>query len=182
MFFVMVISASAQQTKVVVIPLGGDDARGPSTEKISIPAGALDFNATSTIITNDGIGLVWEANFSNSATIAMPRPVNYADTDVTFKLIFLISTSNTGEVEFFIRPRSYNSGDTFGDAPSALDDSVSVTPTTGFGRIYEQQINIPANRLSKDWWIISIQRNSGAARLLTSDVNVLSTSLEFSVN
>ena len=153
----------------------------PSTRKVSIPAGALDYNASSTIITNNGVGLVWENNFSTSASIVMPKPVDYRGGDVTFKLIFLISTANSGKVEFFIRPRSYNSGSTFGDASSIIENSVSVTPTTGFGRIYEQAITIPADRLVNDWWYISIQRNSGVAGLLTNDVNVLGTSLEFTV-
>lgn len=153
----------------------------PSRRKISIPAGALDFNATSSIITNDGIGLVWEASFSNSATILVPRPLDYAGGPVSFKLVFRVSTPSSGRVEFFIRPRSYSSGATFGDAASIVENAVNVTPTTGFGRIYEQEISIPANRLNNEWWYISIQRNSGVAGLLTEDVNVLGASLEYSV-
>lgn len=153
----------------------------PSRRKISIPAASLDYNSSSSIISNDGTGLVWKNNFANSASIVLPKPTDYTDGDVTFRIIFLVSTSNNGKVEFFIRPRSYNSGDTFGDAQSIVDNTVSVTPTTGFGRIYEQEITIPANRLQKDWWFISIQRNSGGSSLLTEDVNVLGTSLEYSV-
>lgn len=151
----------------------------PALKKVAIPAAALDYNASSSIISNNGVGLVWEANFATSASIVMPRPADYSGGDVTFKIIFLVSTNTSGGVEFFIRPRSYDSGNTFGDAASVVENSVSVTPTTGFGRIYEQEITIPANRLTNDWWYISIQRNSGVAGLLSGDVNVLGTSLEY---
>jgi hypothetical protein len=160
---------------------GTVDLNLPTTRIISVPAGALDFNSSSTIITNDGIGLVWENSFSNSASIFLAKPADYSGGDVTFKLSFRISTNSSGNVQFFIRPRSYNSGSTFGDAASVNGNAVSVTPTTGFGRIYEQEITIPANRLVNDWWLISIQRNSSITNALTNDVNVLGTSLEYSV-
>lgn len=180
-FFIMVVPASAQKTKVVVIPLLGDSAKTADTRVISIPAAALDYNSASSIIDNDGVGLVWQSSFATSAAIVMPRPVDYTTGDITFKIMFLISTSSSGNVQFFIRPRSYDAGDTFGDAASITQNTVAVTTTTGFGRIYEQEMTIPAARLSKDWWYVSIQRNSGVSGLLSEDVNVLGTSLEFSV-
>ncbi len=153
----------------------------PSTRRISIPAAALNYNSSTSVISDDGVGLRWTNSFSSSAAIVMPRPTDYIDGDVTFKIFFLVSTSNTGKVEFFIRPRSYDSGSTFGDASSIVDNTVNVTPTTGFGRLYEQEITIPASRLTRQWWYISIQRNSGVASLLTEDVNVVGTSLEYAV-
>lgn len=153
----------------------------PSTRVISIPAGALDYNSSSTVISNAGIGLVWRNNFASSAVIAMPRPLDYNGGDVSFKLMFRVSTNSSGRVDFFLRPRSYGAGDTFGDASSVTGGTVSVTPTTGFGRIYEEEIVIPASSLREDWWYISIQRNSTGAGLLTDDINVLGTSLTFAV-
>lgn len=151
----------------------------PALKKIAVPAAALDYNAATSIISNNGVGLTWEANFGASASIVMPRPADYSGGSVTFKIAFLLSTNTSGRVAFFLRPRSYDSGNTFGDAASVTGDPVNATPTSGFGRIYEQEFTIPASRLSNDWWYISIQRNSGVAGLLTEDVNVLSTSLEY---
>ncbi len=152
-----------------------------STRVISIPAAALSYSSTSTVISNAGNGLNWRNSFASSASIIMPRPVNYQGGDVTFKLLFVVATNNTGRVQFFIRPRSYDSGDTFADASSISGNTTSVTPTTGFGRIYEQEIVIPAEDLRNDWWYISIQRNSSVTSSLTDDVNVLGTSLEFAI-
>ncbi|MFT6000919.1 MAG: hypothetical protein ACI81P_003385 [Neolewinella sp.] len=133
------------------------------------------------MITSEGIGLVWENAFNSSATIVMAKPADYSGGDVTFKLIFRVFTVNSGVVQFFLRPRSYNNQSTFADGASVTENPVSVSPTTGFGRIYEQKITIPANRLVNDWWYIGIQRNSVVANALTDDVNVIGTSLEFGV-
>jgi hypothetical protein len=174
---------SLSRTGELVLSRGGGtvDLNLPTTRIVTIPAGALDFNSTSTIITSEGIGLVWENAFNSSATIVMAKPADYSGGDVTFKLIFRVSTVNSGVVQFFLRPRSYNNQSTFADGASVTENPVSVSPTTGFGRIYEQKITIPANRLVNDWWYIGIQRNSVVANALTDDVNVMGTSLEFGV-
>jgi len=49
----------------------------------------------------------------------------------------------------------------------------------GFGTFYEQEIKIPKDRLTKDWWFISIQRNSTHDNPYPDDVHVYSVALEF---
>lgn len=106
---------SLGRTGDILLSRGGGsiDLNLPTSRIISVPAGALDYNSSSTIITNSGTGLVWENSFSNSASIFLAKPADYSGGDVTFKLSFLVSTNSSGNVEFFIRPRSYNNGSTF---------------------------------------------------------------------
>ncbi len=158
---------------------GGSVELFPATRTLNFPAATLDFNSESEIITNAGVGLVWANNFATSASIVTRKPADYAGGDVTLTLLFLVSTQNSRRVEFFARPRSYSDRAQFGDAASVPVGGVNVTRTNGFGRLYEVEMTLPGERLSEDWWYISIQRNSGFSNALTSDVNVLGTTLEY---
>ncbi len=145
---------------------------------LSFPAAALSHNPSNDIIKDDTNGLRWQFNFRESAGLLVRRPYDYAGGDVTFRIFFQTTTPATGLVQFFIRPRSLDPGDGLFDAASITSGPVIVTGTSGFGTMYEQTIIIPANRLTKDWWFITIQRQ-GSMSTYSDDVVVFGVALEY---
>jgi hypothetical protein len=146
------------------------------TRKISFPAHALN-HAPGTIIQDGASGLLWQANYAQPAFVSIARPVDWDGTsDVTMRLYFFTTTSSPGYVDFFIRPRAYNHGDTWGDAGSLGGTPVYVSSTYA---IREQRFTIPASRFgTKSLWVISIQRQ-GSASTYPDDVYLMSVELEY---
>ncbi|HYW94386.1 MAG TPA: hypothetical protein VE870_02235 [Bacteroidales bacterium] len=149
-----------------------------ATHELSFPAFSLSKSASSTTFTEDARGLSWEATYAGGATLVIRKPENYNGGDVTFSLFFMTTTSTAGKVTFFIRPTSYNPGDGIFDPGSVPGTGVDVSGTTGFGSVYQQDITIPANRLSKDWWLITIQRG-GTGETYSDPVVLHSVSLAY---
>ncbi|WP_178988194.1 hypothetical protein [Winogradskyella schleiferi] len=147
----------------------------PSTT-ISFHASSMGKSPTSTVITDSSTGLEWTNSFSSSSNIILKKPDNYNGEDVEFSIFFRTTSSSSGIVQFFIRPRSFNSGDGFTDSASVTSVGINVSGTSGFGTFYEQSITIPASRFTDDWWFISIQRNTES---YLDDVIVMSASLTY---
>ncbi|MEL6925357.1 MAG: hypothetical protein AAFO94_15020 [Bacteroidota bacterium] len=143
----------------------------------TLPALALNYNPSSTIITADGGGLTWSNSFSNSANIIMHKPANYAGGSVFFRIFYRTTSSTAGNVQFFIRPRSFSNRDGLADAPSIAAPLQAVSGTVSFATLYEQEIKIPADRLSKNWWMISIQRSSTHSNSYPDDLTVFAVAL-----
>lgn len=149
-----------------------------STQTISIPAGALGYDPSGTIITLDYNGLLWQQTYASSAVVVIKAPADYNGNDVTFSILFSPDTSASGVVDFFIRPSSYNSGDDIYSATSLnANDPVSVSGSDL--TVYEQVFTIPADRLANDWWRVTIQRQ-GSSSTYTDDVVVRSVAFEYS--
>ena len=144
--------------------------------EISIPAYALAKSPTSTIITENASGLLWKRDFANGASFVIRKPSNYSGGSVTFSILFTTTTSNSGVVNFFIRPQSYNANEGIFDIASISSAGVNVSGTIGFGTIYEQTFTIPADRFTKDWWQVVIQRQ-GTNSTYSDDVIVRSVAL-----
>lgn len=161
----------------VDLPNGG----GNTIRSVSFPANGLNYANSSSVFSNDNNGLRWTNSFSGSAKIAIRKPADYAGGSVRFYIFFLTTSSTAGTVIFFIRPNSFDSGDDFTDIINLPTNSVSVSGSGGFGKLYEQTYQIPSNRLQKDWWNISIQRSSNN-NTYTDDVIVHSVTLEYSAN
>lgn len=148
------------------------------TRTISIPAFALTFNAVGSPVTADGAGLRWAFNFSGGANLTTKAPADYAGGDVVFYIFFQTTTATSGVVDFFIRPTSYNSGDSTLDPGSVSCTSVEVAGASGFGTVYEQSCNIVASRLSEGWWTTSMQRQ-GSSATYVDDVIVRGVAFEY---
>lgn len=127
---------------------------------LSLPATVLGFEPTSTIIAPTTLGLRWQSNFANSAFLSLPRPADWDGTsNVVMRLYFQATTSNSGNVQWFIRPRAYAPGDTFADASSQLPDALTSVPLGSVLKVFDQSFTIPASRFgSKPLWMISLQR------------------------
>jgi hypothetical protein len=146
-------------------------------KQITLPAHALD--AGGTVITRVNLGLNWANNFVEAAFLTMHRPVDFAGTGtVTLKLLYTRTTTAAGNVQFFARPRDYESGDAFLDA-SSVNSDIQATADTNF---HEVTMLLPANTLPKAWWDIVIQRNDTVASPYAGDVVVRSVELTYEPN
>jgi hypothetical protein len=147
------------------------------TQIISFPAHALNYHDLGTTITEYSHGLLWKASYGQAAYLTLPGPLDWdGETNVTMHLYFRSGTSDSGDVQFFISPRAYDSGDLYGDAASVTGDAVTVSAAN---TVYEQVIEIPASKFgSKELWVITIQRE-GSLSTYTDDVVLLSVSLSY---
>lgn len=170
---------------VSIVPAAPGYARPPAdelvtqalTRTLSFPANALNFDKTSTVITQSAAGLTWQSNFASPAYLILPRPADWdGSSDVQLRLNFFQKTAGSGDVQFFIRPRGYDAGDTFADASSLSGDPA---PVGGVNVIQEQLITIPAARFgAKSLWVITIQRK-GSSETFAGDIILQAVSLTY---
>lgn len=146
------------------------------TQTITFPANALNFEPGTTI-QHYGIGLRWQYDYQQGATLIISRPEDWDGTsDVEMHIYFLASTNTSGYVQFFIRPRAFNPGDNWTDVSDISDDPVYVSKILV---VHDQVINIPASRFGTDvLWVISMQRE-GAQSTYPDDVYLMSISLSY---
>ena len=149
-----------------------------TSHHISFPASSLAVDPGGTSIYSEGYGLRWQSTYHGSAALTIKKPDNYTGGDVTFSLFFSTTSGTAGVVDYFLRPTSYNSGDGILDPGSVDGTGVSVSGTSGFGTVYEQKIIIPASRMGKDWWLVSIQRE-GSSSTYGDDVILISVALTY---
>jgi hypothetical protein len=151
--------------------------------QISFPANALNFSATSTILSQTNFGILWKASFTNAAFLTIPKPSDWVNTsDVTFNIYFMVKSNSGGDVRFFIRPRSFNYGDSYSDAASIGAISNVNIPANSFNKIYYQTFTIPYSRFgTKSLWLISIQRQA-AGETYPDDLELLSVELLYTAD
>jgi hypothetical protein len=154
-----------------------DDHIADRIRKISLPAGALNINDSSNIISMSLGGLLWKRSFSAAALLMRERPDDWdGESDVTFSIFFRTTSSVSGNVDFFIRPRAYDIGDIFGDATSMSTSPVAVSANNV---IAKQDFIIPASVFGdKMFWVINIQ-NQGSGSTYPDDVIVWAVSLTY---
>jgi hypothetical protein len=161
----------------------GDISDVPRT--LVFPAQALNINPSSNIIQRTagglfGSGLQWTFSGSDAAHLPMPRPSDWDGTsDVLLTLWFTTLTAADGTVSFFVRPRTYNPGDSFQDVTGTVGTPVTMA---GAVQLYRQIITIPAARFgTKSYWQLVIQRDVGSGTysgdVLVTSVNVTYTAV-----
>ena len=145
---------------------------------ISFPALSLNYYE-STELTTGGKwgGLKWDATYTKAAYLIMARPYDWDGvTDVNMHIHFISDDTDTGDVQFFIRPRAYNVGDIMNDVNSIMEDVVSISEAFA---IYEQVIPIPASKFGvKDLWVITIQRD-GTLETYSDYLHLLAVSISY---
>ena len=149
-----------------------------TTRVLSFPAEGLNVN-TGGAVSRSG-GLAWTYSATGSAELAIHRPSDYVlSTAVTLKLFYRpLSAPPAGStVQFFARPRDYNSGDSFLDPFDTASNIVSLT-TDAF-TYYETTITFPSLELNKDWWDIVIQRNQPITSGFNGSVDVMSVEVSY---
>jgi hypothetical protein len=144
---------------------------------ISFPAHSLNYDHTSTIISSYSTGLRWKPSFASNSILCIAKPSDWdGSSNVLFRVHFYSLSSAAGNVDFFIRARAYNPGDTWADA-----SSVSTTPVanTAANRVGEQVFTIPSNRFgTKGLWVITLQ-NQSSGSTYPDDVVVTAVSLTY---
>lgn len=169
-------SNSVTSAKVTDESLTSSDLQN-RTRNIILPANALNYPATSTIITQTNAGLKWQSDFNSSAYFIISRPLDWvATTNVTLKLHFIDDATTGGIVTFFIRPRSFNLGDTFIDAASQGPDNTVNVMANNSRILYSQNFTIPYSNLANNIWVITIQRE-GTGETFTGDLILMSVEL-----
>lgn len=143
-------------------------------------ANSLNFDKASTVISQTGNGLKWQSNYSSGAFVVIPKPLDWDETsNVTMSLHFMSTTNSAGVVAFFIRPRSFNPGETFSDASSLNPVSNISIPANSIHKVYKQSFTIPASRFgTKGLWVISIQRG-GTGETYSDDLQLFALDLVY---
>ncbi len=99
--------------------------------------------------------------------------------NVTLKLYFMTKNTTGGNVVFFIRPRSFNDGETFADASSLSAVSPVSVPAGSQSKIYSQTFNIPYSRFgTKNLWVVTIQRQ-GTGETYTDDLTLMAVEIVY---
>ena len=145
---------------------------------IVFPANALNYDKASTILTQAGSGILWASDYANAAYLIIPKPLDWDETNnVTLKLYFMVPTNLGGVVVFFIRPRSFNSGETFADATGINPVSNVTVPVNSQYKVYEESFTIPSTRFgTKNMWVITIQRE-GTGETFTDNLTLMCVEL-----
>lgn len=149
-----------------------------TTKVLSFPAEGLNVNTPATVSRSGGLNWMYDA--TGSADLVVHRPSDYVlNTAVTLKLFFRPATNPPAAttVQFFARPRDYNSGDAFLDSLGSTSNIVSLG-TSNF-TYYETTITFSQLELNKDWWQIVIQRNQPITSGFIGGVIVMSAELSY---
>jgi len=152
--------------------------QGALAEQAGLPANALNYDGAGTVITQAATGLRWQATYTEAAYWMTSRP-SYWDgvSDVELRLYFYPVNSNAGNVQFFIRPRAFDTGDAYGDAASLSGGAVAVAQSS---QVRMQKFSIPAARFGTDsLWVITLQRD-GMSETYTGDVILMAVELRYS--
>jgi hypothetical protein len=149
--------------------------KAPHVQTLSFMANSLNY-VPGTIIRQSGNGLLWGASYAQAAFLMLVRPSDWDGTSVvTLKIHFYPTTSTSGNVSFFIRPRAYDPGNTWADSAS-LDGNAPI-PVSQVYIVKEQIFTIPASYFgSKELWVIAIQ-NQGTGSTYPDDVAMMAVSL-----
>ncbi len=149
-----------------------------AARRLRFPAHALSYQNTSTIITQHQYGLRWQHNYADGAELAIPRPSDWQGTgDVLMHLYFMPAANTSGSVQFFIRPRAFNPGDTFDDG--AVTIAGSAVAVSQAYHVAVESILIPASRFGSDaLWVITVQRE-GTEETCLGDVILMAVDLVY---
>jgi hypothetical protein len=147
-----------------------------TTRTISFPVNALNYLPDESVITQSGNGLTWEPNAVRGAFLIVMRPSDWdGASPVTLTIWFYPQTDTAGFVDFFIRPRSFDVGDSLYDS---VPVSASPVAVSGLYVMHKQEFTIPASKLQNELWYIAIQ-NGGSETTYPDAVQVLSVGLTY---
>jgi hypothetical protein len=145
---------------------------------ISIPAWALSFTESIPVISRESGGIKWSYTGTDYATAVVRSPADYAGGDVRFYIFFRRTTNSEGTVNFLLTPFSLSSGDTITMIDPVPSTDVYVSGSFGALDVFQQAITIPADRLTNDWWLVSLERENTVATY-SEDVYILSIAFEY---
>lgn len=159
------------------VRISGTLSAGTIQKTLVFPAGSLSYPPGSTMIMEHAFGLLFTNSYSHSTSLTIPRPSDWIGADnVIIHLFVYVSSTTTGTMQFFVRPRTYASGDSVADVADVLSDLITVSSGNKY---YELQILIPAARFGvKPWWNLTLQRNS-TGPTYTGDAVLTSFTVEY---
>ncbi|MCU1367679.1 MAG: hypothetical protein JWN39_3318, partial [Ilumatobacteraceae bacterium] len=156
---------------------------GTTTHDISVPGESLNFIA-STLSRDDGVWFPYQG--PTQGDFLIHAPADYVpNTAVTLKILYSPTTvPDAGTaVQFYGRPRNYNSGDPFSDV-IGIDGTVATLSnlggTSAYNQgFYESSLTFPSNAFTKDWWNVVIQRRATNGKDYQSAVRVVSIDVSY---
>jgi hypothetical protein len=134
------------------------------TRKLFLPAAAFNVDPDNATISMGPQGLSWEPTFISDTRLLFSKPGDFAtsSTTVTFTIFFQTNNPDAANVSFFIRPFSFNAGEEEVDPNSVVAPAVPVSGSgLSFGKLYKQSFTVQTSVLTKELWMIKIQRNAG---------------------
>jgi hypothetical protein len=143
---------------------------------LAFPAFSLASNPASTNVVRNYEGLRWN-NTSGEAALIIPRPPDWNGTsDIRIRIFFKPMTNTPGTVQFYVRPRVYDPGNTIQETTGVLSELVSVSDNNQF---VQMTINIPAAQFGvKSWWYLLLQR-ALTTPTYPDEVVILSMAIEY---
>jgi len=146
------------------------------TRTLSFPARALAFDPGNFGLEFDGIR--WADLGVLAARLIIPRIADWDGvSDVRFRILFYPTTATPGTVQYFMRPRVYDPGDTFEDTTGVESETVAVGIADQYN---ELRITIPAARFgTKAWWYLVLQRSSADAGRYPDDLVITSIAIDY---
>lgn len=127
----------------------------PAVHELEVPIGSLTEDTGNAVIESRISGYDWENSGAEAASLNLARPDDWDGTSpVVVRIFYLRSVNAAGEVRFFVRPRSFEVGETWLDKAGIGTTAPSVS-----GSVFQSlDITIPAAELQKAWWNLSFQR------------------------
>lgn len=133
---------------------------GSGAKQITFTSGSIVESAALSVITPSFRALTWRHDFQEAAYITIKRPVDWDQISDVVVEIYFFSTdfmpTTSGSVQFTVRPRDRNIGDSISDEVGIGSTLVNVT-----SKVQQKVVvTIPASRLEKEFWELGIQRES----------------------
>ena len=149
------------------------------TRVLYFPAQVLADDPANTVIQSHFDGLIWQNIETRAVNLIISRPADWdGASDVNVRLFFYSTTAIAGNVQFYIRPRVYDPGDTPLDVAAVLSTITSVSQIFQYNEVL---ISIPASRFgTKAWWYLVFQRNADVQSFYPDDVVLMTVSLSYS--
>ncbi len=133
---------------------------GSASKQITFTAGSIVESASLSVITPSFRALTWRHDFQEVGYITIKRPLDWDQiSDVNIEIYFFSTDfmpASSGTVQFSVRPRDRNIGDTIIDEVGIGSTLVNIT-----SKVQQKVVvTIPASRLEKEFWELGIQRES----------------------
>lgn len=144
---------------------------------LSFPARTLAFAPGEPSLGLEFDGIRWSYP-GGAPVIVIPRITDWDGVSaVRVRIFFYPTTATAGTVQFFVRPRVYDPGDTFDDALGVESDAVPVGVAD---RYAEGRITIPAASFgTKAWWYLVFQRGIKGVAPYPDDVVITSIAIDY---
>lgn len=143
-----------------------------TAQRLSFPANALSRGSPDAAFVTESRGVRWIGD-DGIATLAIRRPLDYADGEVTLSLLYEVLDDSGGDLAFIVTPVSFNDGSGFETYGDELTD---LAAATGPGILQQRSAVLQAGAAgyqwppTGEWWYFELRRSGsfvGPLRLMS---------------